>query len=120
MLKITLAEEEKLTPELMIWWNGEGAAHVLAHNGYALLLERTNGSISLAELARTGHDDEASRIICSVVLQPRDIRVLHGDIHHFRSEEHTSELQSLMRISYAVYCLKKKQILHKHQSSYYI
>src|SRR3546814_10291989 len=29
-----------------------------------------------------------------------------------RSEEHTSELQSLMRISYAVYCLKKK--LHKN------
>src|SRR3546814_4768040 len=29
-----------------------------------------------------------------------------------RSEEHTSELQSLMRISYAVFCLKKKNILH--------
>src|SRR3546814_9371765 len=28
-----------------------------------------------------------------------------------RSEEHTSELQSLMRISYAVFCLKKKQIV---------
>src|SRR3546814_9838715 len=28
---------------------------------------------------------------------------------HGRSEEHTSELQSLMRISYAVFCLKKKQ-----------
>src|SRR3546814_4419272 len=28
--------------------------------------------------------------------------------HHVRSEEHTSELQSLMRISYAVFCLKKK------------
>src|SRR3546814_3298901 len=28
--------------------------------------------------------------------------------HHARSEEHTSELQSLMRISYAVFCLKKK------------
>src|SRR3546814_9366914 len=28
----------------------------------------------------------------------------------FRSEEHTSELQSLMRISYAVFCLKKKRI----------
>src|SRR3546814_8948319 len=28
---------------------------------------------------------------------------------HARSEEHTSELQSLMRISYAVFCLKKKQ-----------
>src|SRR3546814_7130526 len=34
-----------------------------------------------------------------------------------RSEEHTSELQSLMRISYAVFCLKKKKdkcTLHKH------
>src|SRR3546814_7936022 len=30
-----------------------------------------------------------------------------------RSEEHTSELQSLMRISYAVFCLKKKNIHHK-------
>src|SRR3546814_2419405 len=30
----------------------------------------------------------------------------HGEI---RSEEHTSELQSLMRISYAVFCLKKKK-----------
>src|SRR3546814_10202062 len=31
-----------------------------------------------------------------------------------RSEEHTSELQSLMRISYAVFCLKKKSILILH------
>src|SRR3546814_10112428 len=31
-----------------------------------------------------------------------------------RSEEHTSELQSLMRISYAVFCLKKKQHNHIH------
>src|SRR3546814_9000752 len=31
-----------------------------------------------------------------------------------RSEEHTSELQSLMRISYAVFCLKKKTIQNKH------
>src|SRR3546814_7933019 len=30
-----------------------------------------------------------------------------------RSEEHTSELQSLMRISYAVFCLKKKQTINK-------
>src|SRR3546814_8879402 len=32
-----------------------------------------------------------------------------------RSEEHTSELQSLMRISYAVFCLKKKNITTKHR-----
>src|SRR3546814_3927149 len=31
-----------------------------------------------------------------------------------RSEEHTSELQSLMRISYAVFCLKKKKEIKKH------
>src|SRR3546814_6800781 len=31
-----------------------------------------------------------------------------GDLRGHRSEEHTSELQSLMRISYAVFCLKKK------------
>src|SRR3546814_7321863 len=31
-------------------------------------------------------------------------------LDHYRSEEHTSELQSLMRISYAVFCLKKKKI----------
>src|SRR3546814_2683931 len=34
-------------------------------------------------------------------------RVLHRSL--LRSEEHTSELQSLMRISYAVFCLKKKK-----------
>src|SRR3546814_4942506 len=32
-------------------------------------------------------------------------------IKHYRSEEHTSELQSLMRTSYAVFCLKKKNHL---------
>src|SRR3546814_3168241 len=31
-----------------------------------------------------------------------------------RSEEHTSELQSLMRISYAVFCLKKKTLCHQY------
>src|SRR3546814_7658053 len=37
---------------------------------------------------------------------------------HCRSEEHTSELQSLMRISYAVFCLKKKKNnnSYKHKS----
>src|SRR3546814_8659955 len=34
--------------------------------------------------------------------------VFMGDTGSLRSEEHTSELQSLMRISYAVFCLKKK------------
>src|SRR3546814_3111260 len=34
-----------------------------------------------------------------------------------RSEEHTSELQSLMRISYAVFCLKKKNIQHTQNNN---
>src|SRR3546814_1841710 len=34
---------------------------------------------------------------------------LSGALADLRSEEHTSELQSLMRISYAVFCLKKKR-----------
>src|SRR3546814_1156407 len=47
--------------------------------------------------------------------QPLHRPLLHRDAarqeHHLsRSEEHTSELQSLMRISYAVFCLKKKNI----------
>src|SRR3546814_1116482 len=42
-----------------------------------------------------------------------------------RSEEHTSELQSLMRISYAVFCLKKKkkeqkQEIHTHSTNIYL
>src|SRR3546814_7625700 len=39
-----------------------------------------------------------------------------ADITRMRSEEHTSELQSLMRISYAVFCLKKKIKLQYNNS----
>src|SRR3546814_2187678 len=47
-------------------------------------------------------DDRADqRVRVGLVLQ---------EIGLFRSEEHTSELQSLMRISYAVFCLKKKTV----------
>src|SRR3546814_5399487 len=38
-----------------------------------------------------------------------DLRPLDRACHLIRSEEHTSELQSLMRISYAVFCLQKKK-----------
>src|SRR3546814_10088905 len=55
---------------------------------------------------------------------PGEVRLLsrhrpHDRIHlprtRARSEEHTSELQSLMRISYAVFCLKKKTITNTNQ-----
>src|SRR3546814_4736329 len=44
-----------------------------------------------------------------------DARGLERGIDH-RSEEHTSELQSLMRISYAVFCLKKKKNPHNKKT----
>src|SRR3546814_8838881 len=44
--------------------------------------------------------------------------ILMPRLANTRSEEHTSELQSLMRISYAVFCLKKKtHIIHLHTIS---
>src|SRR3546814_9961362 len=49
-------------------------------------------------------------------VNPDGSQVRLGEVSeiNFRSEEHTSELQSLMRISYAVFCLKK----HKHTRIY--
>src|SRR3546814_6502161 len=46
-----------------------------------------------------------------------DLPVLHVSARDARSEEHTSELQSLMRISYAVFCLKKKKTQEGNTSS---
>src|SRR3546814_8431476 len=43
---------------------------------------------------------------------PATSRVDQATTSKLRSEEHTSELQSLMRISYAVFCLKKKNTTH--------
>ena len=128
MLKVILAAEEKTGGVLMAWWDGHGAARVFAREDDAILLERAQGKVSLADLARNGRDDEASRIICGVVEKlhaarvkplpelmslsqcfqelepaaavhggilsrsaataqellaaPREVRVLHGDVHH--------------------------------------
>src|SRR3546814_10334865 len=47
-----------------------------------------------------------------------DVGLPNGEIRHFqRSEEHTSELQSLMRISYAVFCLKKTKKHNENKTS---
>src|SRR3546814_3661017 len=46
--------------------------------------------------------------------RPHDLEQAWSREKDIRSEEHTSELQSLMRISYAVFCLKKKKTRNKH------
>src|SRR3546814_2925331 len=51
-------------------------------------------------------DEEGER---GVIINTSSIVALEGQLGTARSEEHTSELQSLMRISYAVFCLKKKK-----------
>ncbi len=66
MLKVALEEEERRGSALMIWWDGQGAARILAHDDRALLMERAEGPLSLVEMARGGRDDEASRVLCSV------------------------------------------------------
>src|SRR3546814_3339406 len=48
--------------------------------------------------------------VLSLVVVPVVYEVVDNTEGWLRSEEHTSELQSLMRISYAVFCLKKKNI----------
>src|SRR3546814_7602664 len=56
--------------------------------------------LSPASLGRCGCADHASHFHAA--------SRAGAPLFHIRSEEHTSELQSLMRISYAVFCLKKK------------
>src|SRR3546814_8189710 len=51
---------------------------------------------------------DAAREQVEALMQPLGLAEWLKDETQFRSEEHTSELQSLMRISYAVFCLKKK------------
>ncbi|MGH8763076.1 MAG: aminoglycoside phosphotransferase family protein [Nitrosospira sp.] len=72
MLKIAVETEEKFGGLLMRWWAGQGAARVLAHEGEALLMECAENNIFLADLARNGGDDEASRIICRAIAALHD------------------------------------------------
>src|SRR3546814_8046788 len=73
----------------------------------------------LAQSAQSDADDstallqqayELTRYAAAPFYSSPEKRETHGDVDRIqRSEEHTSELQSLMRISYAVFCLKKKK-----------
>jgi streptomycin 6-kinase len=69
MLKIAREEEERRGGRLMAWWDGDGAARVLAQDGHALLLERATGPRTLAAMVAAGGDDEASRILCAVAIR---------------------------------------------------
>ncbi|MBV0841759.1 aminoglycoside phosphotransferase family protein [Serratia liquefaciens] len=67
MLKIAREQEEKFGGLLMCWWQGEGAARVLAWHEDGILLERAQGSRSLPQMVRDGDDRQATEILCQVV-----------------------------------------------------
>src|SRR3546814_7805045 len=79
------------------------------------------GCCSIGYALRRGllHDQGAARIVGEIdAIKDQEGSALSGahalGAYAFRSEEHTSELQSLMRTSYAVFCLKKKT---KHRTT---
>src|SRR3546814_7007657 len=73
--------------------------------------DRTRPTFPLNGSAGRGRTGPALLILpCATALDDsKSATVIPLHIVRFRSEEHTSELQSLMRISYAVFCLKKKK-----------
>src|SRR3546814_9434803 len=89
-----------------------------------LLDEQRPSDLKQAITTRTGPFAQWSRGLgrvhpISIFLQLRSaVRTLRSSEGDHRSEEHTSELQSLMRISYAVFCLKKKKKNHINHMKY--
>src|SRR3546814_6912024 len=84
----------------IIWFGRNHRIRAEAIDGVAIEGDaRRRGSIlALRNIGRAGDREPFGRI------------KVQFSADHPRSEEHTSELQSLMRISYAVFCLKKKKL----------
>src|SRR3546814_9960877 len=85
----------------------------------AMLLPAAALAQQAPEPAAAGQDEDAGKQAATLdavevtaqrrVENVQDVPVSISTVNAERSEEHTSELQSLMRISYAVFCLKKKK-----------
>src|SRR3546814_3290829 len=67
------------------------------------------GSITTRKVTRAEMNSSAMAAALDAFRQGEALPQMRGDQRVARSEAHTSELQSLMRISYAVFCLKKKK-----------
>src|SRR3546814_5782173 len=80
--------------------HGDGIARVHTHG--VQVLDRANDNAVIGAVAHDFH----------LVFFPAQQGFFDEQFFGGRSEEHTSELQSLMRISYAVFCLKKKHYLY--------
>jgi streptomycin 6-kinase len=74
ILKIAGGAEERLGAALMTWFEGDGAAEVLAMDDPALLMERARGPRSLAIMARSGQDDESTLVLCQTLARLHALR----------------------------------------------
>src|SRR3546814_9320778 len=94
------------TPLSCLWGTNTDIAGV----AWALRGAKLDGAI----ICLIGSGGAARSVLCRLYNEPiAALRILARDVRK-RSEEHTSELQSLMRIPYAVFCLKKKNTESKH------
>lgn len=64
MLKVARIPDEQSGYRLMTWRDGQGAAKVVASSPGALLVERATDTRNLAQMAWSGRDDEACRVLC--------------------------------------------------------
>ncbi|ANH67436.1 APH(6)-I family aminoglycoside O-phosphotransferase [Mitsuaria sp. 7] len=64
MLKVARIPDEAAGFRLLSWWEGQGAARVFESAQGVLLIERASGAGDLAQMAWSGQDDEACRILC--------------------------------------------------------
>src|SRR3546814_2032504 len=88
-----------------------GASGMKRSAGLGRGLSALLGEMEAIETAQsTGQGVEAIAISAIIPNQRQPRRKFDATKLDERSEEHTSELQSLMRISYAVFCLKKKNV----------
>src|SRR3546814_1363858 len=89
---------------------------------YTTLFRSEYGPAGIRIAGRPGFAGDAGRPLSPVAVRQESDEQAFRELQrrrparHLRSEEHTSELQSLMRISYAVFCLKKKT--NKHLNKY--
>src|SRR3546814_2067305 len=86
---------------------------ILAQIGFVVLVGlAAKNAILIVEFAAQAERDGADPVAAAVEAARLRLRPILMTSLAFRSEEHTSELQSLMRNSYAVFCLKKKKKQH--------
>lgn len=81
MLKLSIEADEREAWRLLGWWNGDGAARLIAHEGDAILIERATGPRSLGDMARGGQDVEATEVLCGTLAalhRPRPGRLPQG------------------------------------------